>query len=127
MVVPSAEDPELGREILQIDLNALAKEAPARLERPEESLDPPVLPRRQFLDALMLDVQNSQTQAEEPRGEDGLVVGSELRGLAELADGMDQLPEDYEGVFDSRCWSAMQARVPWSMITRAISDESARP
>jgi len=84
VVVPAAEDAQLGPEVVDFGIDAFTEQPPARLEGSEEPLDPAVLPRRQLLDALVLEFQNAQAEPEKPRGEDGLVVCGQFRFMVSL-------------------------------------------
>ncbi len=64
------------------------------LEGLEETLDPPVLPRREGRRALMPNAEQEEPEAEESRGEDRLVVGADASGLAEELDRIQDRAKD---------------------------------
>jgi len=60
------------------------------LERAEEALDAPILPRAARIGSLMADTEKGECEAERPGSEDGFIVGSHGAGLAVASDGFDQ-------------------------------------
>lgn len=84
MVVPKPEQSEAGVELRGVLDDPSVEFA---LQRAEEALDPPVLPRASNLGSLVANAHQSQTRAEGPGGEDGLVVGADQLGASVLVDG----------------------------------------
>ena len=92
--VPYAEDSQRLSDGLSVVEDHLAC---VPLEGSEEPLDPPVLPGAVLLCPLVSDSHPPQPEAEQPRCEDGFVVGSQGPRLPEMLDGLDQPSQQGEG------------------------------
>ncbi len=64
------------------------------LEGLEEPLHAPVLPGREGRDALMPDTEQAKSEMEELRREDGFIVGTDVSGLAEALDCIEDRAKD---------------------------------
>ena len=93
MVVPGADGREVFFEIVG-HARFFEPTQDLLLEREEEALDAPVLPRAVRGRALLADAQQPKAKPEETRSEDRLVVGAQAGRLSEALEGVEQATED---------------------------------
>lgn len=93
MVVPGADRLEIFVEIVG-HTRLIEPIQDLLLERPEQTLDSPVLPWTMRGGSLVANAQQPETEPKQPRSEDRLVVGSQDGRLAEPLEGIEQAAEN---------------------------------
>ncbi len=96
MVVPEAKEIQILLRFRGLFDGPLASQL---LEGLEEPLDAPVLPWREGRGALMPDAEEPESEPEERRGEDGLIVGTDASWPAEVFDRVQDDAEDCDRGF----------------------------
>lgn len=79
------------------------------LQRPEQPLDPSVLPRTAGIGALVLNPRQRQHNAKHPAGETRFIVRAQRTRLAVFADGNEQVCEQRPRAFVGQCRQCEQA------------------
>lgn len=96
VVVPDSEKREVRVDLVP-DAGLFEPWQDAVLEGGEELLDPAVLPGREGDGGAVANAEERQRPAEEPGGEDGLVVGAEDARSAVALDGVEQGAKERDG------------------------------
>src|SRR5436309_9225702 len=93
-----------------------------RLERAEETLDPPVLPRAAGIGSLVPDAEDHQREAKRPRNEDGFVVRSDRLRLAVAADRFDEFYDQHPAL----CFERLQLQRRAARVLEDAKDDPRR-
>ena len=93
MVVPETKEVQVFLRLAGVQ----SPEAGDFLEGLEEALDTPVLPGSEGSRELMANAEEAEPEAEERRGEDRLVVGTDASRFAEEIDGVEDGAKDGDG------------------------------